>query len=102
MQNNIFLHHYHNNRIGLELHKFYLKKFLLNMWRLDGRKDGISIPLIQGKNSIDYLTKGKDPIETIVESNNLMDFVINCKKGPGFYKVVHIIEPTTKVISKGK
>lgn len=37
----------------------------------------------------DFLLYGKDPIETLTETDNLMDFVINCKKGPGFYKVLH-------------
>lgn len=37
----------------------------------------------------EFLAYGKDPIETLTSSTNIMDFVINCKKGPGFYKVLH-------------
>lgn len=37
----------------------------------------------------EFLAYGKDPIETLTSSTDIMDFVINCKKGPGFYKVLH-------------
>lgn len=45
-------------------------------------------PIIK-RAAINYLVYGKDPVQELVESNNIMDFVINCKKGPGFYKVLH-------------
>lgn len=45
-------------------------------------------PVIK-RAAINFLAYGKDPIQEIAETKNLMDFVINCKKGPGFYKVLH-------------
>lgn len=48
-------------------------------------------PIVK-RAAIEFLTKSKDPIETVAESHNIMDFVINCKKGPGFYKVVHMVD----------
>ena len=45
-------------------------------------------PVIK-RAAINFLAYGKDPIEEIAETKNIMDFVINCKKGPGFYKVLH-------------
>lgn len=58
---------------------------LLNMWRLDGRKDGISIPLIQGKNAIDYLTQVIS--EKVKQKNNEIKYYIDHMR-EGLFSIV--------------
>jgi DNA polymerase elongation subunit (family B) len=49
------------------------------------------------KAVIDYLTKGKDIVESIVNNNNLFDFIIVCTKGPTFRGVVQRMSNGTEV-----
>lgn len=42
-----------------------------------------------GRAVCDYLTKGKDIVKSIVECNDIMDFVITTTKGPTFKKVIY-------------
>ena len=44
------------------------------------------------KAAIDFLTKDKDIIQSIISNNEILDFMITCKKGPSFSKVVQRFE----------
>ena len=43
---------------------------------------------VSAKAVIEYLVNGKDIVKSIVNNTNLEDFIINCKKGPSYSKVV--------------
>jgi hypothetical protein len=49
-------------------------------------------PVIK-RAALEFLTKDIDPIVTLSNSRDLMDFTINCKKGPGFFAVYHKRNP---------
>lgn len=49
------------------------------------------------KAVIDYLTKGNDIVQSIVNNNNLFDFIIVCTKGPTFRGVVQRMSDGTEV-----
>lgn len=67
-------------RKGLWLMDSWVKKGTPNM--------GPLLAYVSQKAVINYLTEGKDIVETIVEDNNLADFVMTCKKGPTYRGVI--------------
>lgn len=52
---------------------------------------------VSAKAAKDFLISGKPIVESIVKNNNLTDFIIVCKKGPSYSKVVQRMADGTEV-----
>lgn len=63
--------------------------WLIDTWEKPGYvMVGALTAFVSAKAVTNYLLYGKDIIESIVNNNNLVDFVMTCKKGPSYSKVI--------------
>ena len=49
------------------------------------------------KAVISYLTEGKDIVKSIISNNNIMDFMMTCKKGPSYRGVVQRFDDGSEI-----
>ena len=63
--------------------------WLIDTWRKPGYvMVGALTAFASAKAVTEYLLHGTDIVQSIVKNNNLEDFVLTCKKGPSYSKVV--------------
>ena len=72
--------------------------WLIDNWEKPGYvMVGALSAFVSAKAVSDYLLYKKDIVESIINNNNLTDFVMTCKKGPSYSKVIQRLSDGTEV-----
>lgn len=72
--------------------------WLIDSWEKPGYvMVGALSAFVSSKAATDYLLYNKDIVKSIVANKNIEDFVMTCKKGPSYYKVIQRMANGTEV-----
>lgn len=72
--------------------------WLIDTWEKPGYvMVGALTAFVSAKAVTNYLLYGEDIVKSVVNNNNLVDFVMTCKKGPSYSKVIQRLSDGTEI-----